>query len=31
VFGGEKPEDVTFVDDNGDRWYTKENDVEIKW
>ena len=31
VFGGQKPEETTFVDDEGDRWFSNSNDVEIKW
>lgn len=31
VFGGQKPEEQSFVDDKGDRWFSNSNDVEIKW
>ena len=31
VFGGQKNEETTFVDDEGDRWFSNSNDVEIKW
>ena len=31
VFGGQKNEETTFVDDEGDRWFSNSNDVETKW
>ena len=31
VFGEVKPEETTFVDDQGDRWFTKDRSNEMKW
>ena len=31
VFGESKPEEITFVDDEGDRWYSKDMQNEMKW
>ena len=31
VFGEVKPEDSTFVDSEGTRWYSKEMGNEVKW
>ena len=31
VFGEVKPEETTFVDDQGDRWFTKHMSNEMKW
>ena len=31
VFGETKPEEITFVDDEGDRWYSKDMGNEMKW
>ena len=31
VFGEVKPEETTFVDDEGDRWYSKDMENEMKW
>ena len=31
VFGETKPEEITFVDDEGDRWYNKDMGNEMKW
>ena len=31
VFGEERPEETTFVDDEGDRWFNKDMENEINW
>ena len=31
VFGTVSPQETSFVDDEGDRWFTKDMGTEIKW